>query len=226
MIARYIFCLIILVLVFFTYCHISKLRTINNHLDIIQVCDPDPEIILEMFDHHKPIIFQKELRYWKEFKNFINKDLTSIKNTIATNIETNYTTIIKTNLEPLNLPLSYDWNIDIRNIILDDKSGIFFIKQTNYLQCFGCVTGQFRIIIATPDQSKHFEPFINNVSTLNATQLLDKIPAEVNFIEVIIREGNMIYIPWNWFYFIYRPEMNKETVIIDCINKSILNSFL
>jgi hypothetical protein len=222
MIARYIFCFIVLLLVVFTYCHISNLRTINNHLDIIQVCDPDLEIILEMFNNHKPIIFQKELFYWKEFKNFINKDLSNIKNTIATNTQTNYSTIIKTNLEPLNLPLSYDWTIDIRNIILDDKSGIFFIQQSNYLQCFGCVTGQFRIIIAPPDQVKHLESLINNVSTLDATTLLEQNPTKLNFIEVIIREGNMIYIPWNWFYFIYRPDMSKETVIIDCINKSIL----
>ena len=41
------------------------------------------------------------------------------------------------------------------------------------------------------------------VSTYDATQLLDKDPIEMNFIEIIVREGNMIYIPYNWIYFIY-----------------------
>ena len=225
MIARYIFCLIIIVLVFFSYCHISKLRTINNHLDILQTCDPDSEMIFDLFENHKPIIFQKELRFWKEFNKLLGSNLTNIKNTLASNTN-HYSTIIKTNLEVFNLPLSYDWNIDIRNVILDDKAGIFFIQQTNYLQVFGCVTGQFRIILAPPDQSKYLEPFTNNVSTIDSTALLDKNPMELNFIEIIIREGNLIYVPWNWFYFIYKPDLSKEVVIVDCINKSLIANLM
>ena len=37
----------------------------------------------------------------------------------------------------------------------------------------------------------------------------------------------MIYIPWNWFYFIYKinntNNTNQECVIVDCLNKSILS---
>lgn len=223
MILKYVFSLIILLIIFVIYCHISRLKNTNNHLDILQVFDPDPEIAYELFEHHQPIIFQKELKFWKEFNKFLGKSLTDIKTAISSNTEINYSNFIKNNLEVYNLPLSYDWNIDIRNVLLDDKSGIFFVQQSNYLQCFGCVSGQFRIIIAPPDQSKYIEPFINNVSTINAIDVLEKIPLEMNFIEVIIREGNLIYIPYGWFYFIYNPNTKSESVIIDCINKSILS---
>lgn len=224
---KYITCLVILFIIFFCYCHINRLRTINNTLNILQVFDPDPELAYELFENHQPIVFQRELLFWKDFNKLLDKNLSDIKNIIssntsnASNTNINYTEIIKSNLEPYNLPLSYDWLIDIRNIIIDDKHGIFFVKQNNYLQCFGCVSGEFRIIITPPDQITKLNPIVNNVSTIDATQLLDKEPMELNFIEIIVRKGNLIYIPIFWLYFIYKPT-HTDTVIIDCLNKSIL----
>jgi hypothetical protein len=220
---KYIGCLLILFIFFFAYCHITALKTINNNLNILQTSDPEPELALELFEQHQPIVFQRELLFWKEFNKLLGKTLSTIKDTIATNTHINYTEVIKTNLEPYNLPLSYDWNIDIRNIILDDKNGIFFIQQRNYLQCFGCMTGEFRIIITPPDQLSKLEPITNNVSTIDATALLDKDPMEINFIEIVVRQGNLIYIPWNWMYFIYKPTNTPECVIIDCLNNSIIS---
>jgi len=220
---KYIGCLIVLFIIFFCYCHIDRLKTINNTLNILQVSDPNPELAYELFENHQPIVFQRELFFWKEFNKLLDKSLSEIKEIISTNKTINYTEIIKTNLEPYNLPLSYDWLIDIRNIILDDKNGIFFIQQKNYLQCFGCVSGEFRIIITPPDQLSKLEPITNQVSSTDATQLLEKEPMELNFIEIIIRKGNLIYIPWNWFYFIYKPPQIQETVIIDCLNNSIIS---
>ena len=222
---KYICCLIILFIIFLAYCHINKLKTINNNLNILQTSDPDPDLAYELFDKHQPIVFQRELYFWKEFNKLINKSLPDIKTTITNNPTINYTEIIKVNLELYNLPLSYDWNIDIRNIILDDKNGIFFIQQKNYLQCFGCITGEFRIIIIPPDQLDKVAPFTNYVSTTDATALLDKDPMEINFIEIVVRKGNLIYIPWNWLYFIYKPTNINETVIVDCLNNSIMSYF-
>jgi len=220
---KYIGCLIVLFIIFFCYCHIDRLKTINNTLNILQVSDPNPELAYELFENHQPIVFQRELFFWKEFNKLLDKSLSEIKEIISTNKTINYTEIIKTNLEPYNLPLSYDWLIDIRNIILDDKNGIFFIQQKNYLQCFGCVSGEFRIIITPPDQLSKLEPITNQVSSTDATTLLEKEPMELNFIEIIVRKGNLIYIPWNWFYFIYKPSQIQETVIIDCLNNSVIS---
>jgi hypothetical protein len=220
---KYICCLIILFIIFFGYCHINKLKTINNTLNILQTSDPDPELAYELFEQHQPIVFQRELYFWKEINKLINKSLPDIKATISNNTAINYTDIIKVNMEPYNIPLSYEWNIDIRNIILDDKNGIFFVQQKNYLQCFGCITGEFRIIITPPDQLPKLQPLVNCVSTLDVTALLDKDPMEINFIEIVVRKGNLIYIPWNWLYFIYRAKQDEECVIIDYINKSVLS---
>jgi hypothetical protein len=225
---KYLAALVILFIIFFVYVHINKITTVNNHLDILQVHDPDPDLAYELLEHNQPIIFQKELAFWKDFNKLLGQPLDNIKTQIAAHPEINYSTSIKMNLEPYNLPLSYDWEIDIRSIILDDSNGIFFIKQTNYLQMFGCISGQFRIIIASPDQSSKLETFKNNVSSKDATAMLDAQPMEINYIEIIVREGNLIYIPWGWHYFIYRPTTTdnaNDCVILDCLNKSAINLF-
>lgn len=223
----YISALTLLSIIYFIYYHLSHLKTINNELKILQIFDPEPSTIVDLFNNHQPIVFQRELMFWKQFKTFLGKPLIDIQNTITSNTDINYSEFIKNNLEIYNLPLSYDWNIDIRNIVLDDKSAIFFIKQSNYMQMFGCVTGEMRVIITPPDQEHIISPIINLVSTIDATLILDKEPIELNYIEIIVRKGNMIYIPCNWFYFIYKANNNinnnQECVIVDCINKSILS---
>ena len=218
---NYISSLLILFIIFFIYCHISRLKIINNELKILQVSDPDIDIAYELFNSHQPIVFQKELLFWKEFNTFIGKSLIDINTSISTNTNIQYSNFIKNNLEIYNLPLSYDWNIDIRNIVLNESSSIFFIKQNNYLQVFGCVTGEMRIIITPSDQTHLVQPFINMVSTIDATSILNKEPMEMNYIEIIVREGNMIYIPYNWLYYIYKT--TDECVIVDCINQSVFN---
>ena len=224
-ILNYLFSFIILFFILFTYCHISKIKTINNELKILQSIDPNSDMVYELLDKHQPIILQREMLYWKEFNNLLGDSLLNIKNMISTNSTINYSEYIKNNIDIYSLPLSYDWNIDIRNVLLNNKSAIFFTKQNNYMQLFGCVTGEMRVIITTPDQVNLLSPFINMVSSIDATSLLNKEPMELNYIEIIIRKGNAIYIPWNWSYFIYKSNENEECVMIDCINNSVL-SFL
>jgi len=224
-ILNYITALVVILIILFSYCHISKLKTLNNELKILQVVDPDYDIIYNLLDKHQPIVLQREIFYWKEFNSLIGESLSDIKKTISINTTINYSEYIKNNIDLYNLSLSYDWNIDIKNILLDDKSAIFFIKQNNYMQLFGCVSGEMRIIITSPDQAVFLSPFTNMVSSIDATSLLNKEPIELNYIEIIVRQGNMIYIPWGWCYFIYngRGHSNEECVLVDCINKSLLS---
>ena len=222
-ILNYITAFIILFIILFSYCHISRLKTINNELKILQAVDPDSDIVYDLLDKHQPIILQREMLYWKEFNNLIGDSLLNIKTMISKNSTTKYSDYIKNNIDIYNLPLSYDWNIDIRNVVLNSKSAIFFTKQNNYMQLFGCVTGEMRVIITAPDQYDLLKPFVNMVSSIDATPILDKDPMELNFIEIIIRKGNIIYIPWGWCYFIYNNNPNEECVIIDCVNSSMLS---
>lgn len=226
---KYITSFIAIFIIFCIYCHITRLKTINNDMKILQIGDTDPNLLYELLAQHQPIVYQREIYAWKYFNKLIGQPLSTIQSTIANSTDIDYSAIIKKNLEPNNLPFSYDWNIDIRNIILDEKASIFFYKQMNYMQLFGCIKGEFRIIISPPDQSTFFGEFINNVSNTDSTKLLDKMPIEVKFIEIIIRTGNMIYVPYKWHYFIYKNNKvsnNDDVIIIDCVNKSVLSSII
>ena len=134
MILKYFIISLAIFCIFFIYCHISKIITVNNHLDIIQLTDPDPEIFYDLMQNNQPIILQKELQHWKHINKILNRTLTDINiiinnsmgNTTSSNASSKeYTTSIKENLSIFNLPLSYDWSIDIQNIILDDKYEIY-----------------------------------------------------------------------------------------------------
>ena len=142
---NYISLIIIIIAIYVGYNQVSKLKIINNELKILQTFDPEPSMIKELLDNHQPIVIQKELIFWKQFKLLLGKELEYIKNEIATNKEINYSEIIKKNMEIYNLPLTYDWNIDIRNVPYDQQSSIFFIKQDNYMQMFGCVAGKITL---------------------------------------------------------------------------------
>ena len=75
---NYISSLLILFIIFFIYCHISRLKIINNELKILQVSDPDIDIAYELFNSHQPIVFQKELLFWTSPENISEKTITTI----------------------------------------------------------------------------------------------------------------------------------------------------
>ena len=77
-IINYISLFIILIIVLFSYCHISKLKTLNNELKILQTVDPDFDIVFNLLEKHQPIVLQKEIFYWKEFNNLIGESLVNI----------------------------------------------------------------------------------------------------------------------------------------------------
>ena len=64
----YCYSFIILFIVLFLYCHASRLKTINNDLNILQVSDPTFDIAYDLFSNRQPIIFQKELIFLDETK--------------------------------------------------------------------------------------------------------------------------------------------------------------
>ena len=114
----------------------------------------------------------------------------------------------------------------------DIKSPIFPVRQVNLLQLFATITGEARIVLFAPQIEKHLTPFTNNVSSIDIKHEIEKDNTELEFIEVVLREGNLIYIPYGWFYFIYgnnidldtiEDEQHRETIVLDCINKSIID---
>ncbi len=202
----------------------------NNDMNILQVFDPDPDTLFDLYQQGLPTIIQKELQNWDGIDLLLGLDYNTIKTTVQDHMN-DVLTIIKGNLQFHNNVLSYDWKIDLTLVETNINSPIFPVRQANILQLFATVTGETRIILFSPDMEKELEPFTNNVSSVDIKSELEKDDTKMNFIEIVVREGNLIYIPYGWHYFIYGNHIDldgeeqiqtNETVILDCINKSLV----
>lgn len=203
----------------------------NNEMNIIQVYDPDPNTLFDLYQQGSPIIIQKELQNWDGIDLLIGLDYDIIKETIQDNLD-DILTIIKGNLQFHNNVLSYDWKVDLSLVSTDINSPIFPVRQANLLQIFATVTGEARILLFNPKSEKRLEPFTNNVSSIDIRDEIEKDDTDLDFVEIVLREGNLIYIPYGWHYFIYgnhldldddEQEQIGETIVLDCINKSFID---
>lgn len=204
----------------------------NNEMNILQIYDPEPENLFNLYNNNLPIIIQSELQNWDGFNELIGINYDMIKSVINENLE-DILTIIKGNLQFHNNIFSYNWNIDVKKITFNYDSPIFMIQQNNLLQLFSTITGEARIILMNPEHHSKLGNFKNNVSDKDITEEINKPDTKLDFIEIILREGNMIYIPYGWHYFMYgnnfinndtnNNDINDETIILDCINLSLIN---
>lgn len=219
-------CIFIVILI--TQCNVYTKK--ENEMNILQVFDPDPDTLFELYQRGLPIIIQKELQNWDGIDLLIGLDYDTIKTTVQENMK-DVLSIIKGNLQFHNNVLSYDWKIDLTMVDMDINSPIFPIKQVNIIQLFATVTGETRVILFSPNMETYLEPFTNNVSSVDIKSEIEKDDTKINFIEIVLREGNILYIPYGWHYFIYgnhldldndESEQIGETVILDCINKSLV----
>lgn len=196
----------------------------NNSMDITQVNLPESDLLFELYHDKLPIIFQHELDDWDGISALIGRNFQEITTIVQENRE-DVLSIVKGYLQFHEPLLSMNWDINFQEIVYTFNSPIFMIQEMNYLHLIGNITGEVRIILIPPNEHQKLETFSNNVSTQNITEILNKDTPPFEFIEIVLREGNMIYIPYKWHYFIYKAEFegsDNQTTILNMINKSWL----
>jgi len=197
----------------------------NNTMNIIQVSLPESDLLFELYDAKSPIIFQNEIEDWDGINSLLGRDYQEISTIINENKKDSLK-IIKGYLQFHQPLLSMQWNINFQEIVYTFNSPIFILQEINYLHLIGNITGEIRIILIPPNEHEKLGKFNNNVSENDITNLLNQDKPTFEFIEIILRQGNMVYIPYLWHYFIYKAEFqdkNNQTTILNMINKSWLN---
>ena len=143
------FLVIIIVLIsLLIYSQKQYYQQVNNEMRILQIADPNPESLFDLYQMKLPIIIQEEIQNWEGFGMVLGLDYKEIRAIIDENME-NVLKVIKGNLAFQKQILGYDWNIDLKQINYTDKSPIFVIKQVNYLQLFATITGEARVVLST-----------------------------------------------------------------------------
>ena len=99
-------------------------------------------------------------------------------------------------------------------------------RQDKYRRLLYILKGEKRIIIFNNKQKPNLYLKNNNVSLINIfNQDLTKYPliSKLKYVEIILRENNMLYIPYN-FYYCYICDSDTQT--IDLYSESIFSKLL
>jgi hypothetical protein len=217
MIKTYLITILIIIITILIYSHNRNFRKTNSKLEILQFESPTPEIAYELMQKKLPLIFRNEIGEWGMASEILGNDITEIKKILKLDTSPSesmaYNDMIL-NLSFYSLPFSKPWSVSIESIKNDETSKIKLTLENEYLHLVGCISQEFRVILVSPDM----DPKLLSDPDKIEKELLDpngKIPS----LEIIIREGNMLYIPYGWHYFIYHSN-NAQPIIFQAINKS------
>ena len=233
---NYIILIVAVLLVMLYVAHFMQLSKENNELRILQTFDPDEETVYHLFKQKLPLILVDEIFLWSleddehpeqgkapstEWANsgahpehtIIDKPLNELGTILAN--KTVHRRIIQ-NLDHYSLPLSRGWALSLESIKNDASSPIIPRQEKNYMHLVGCISGEMRVILFPPNIDKKIMEDKDLATKLMDTKL------EIPCLEIIIRVGNMIYIPNGWWWF---PYSHEKTIILDAVNSSLFGVF-
>lgn len=193
----------IIIFIIYILLHIKFLYKINPNYDILQSKNPNKENFEKIMNQKSPSVFTDISNSW------------NIKEINKKNINKYF----KYYLCPLLIKSKYD----IKH--LNDKSKEHLIIEKNNRHLILQLKGKSKFYLFNPDQAKYLYIKKNKSEIDYWNQDLKKYPLlnKSQFIEIIIHENQMIYIPKQW---LYAYESIKDGVIIDCNSESILSYFL
>jgi hypothetical protein len=212
---NYIIFFIICFLIILCLAHIIQLKKQNNELRILQTYDPEINTITELFKEKLPIILVDEINLWSlenkenQDRTIINIELQELSHILKDNFV--HRRIIQ-NLDHYALSLSRGWSLSLETVKNTPSSKIIPLKEKNYLRLIGCLKGEMRVMLFPPNLNKSIldDPSLS-------TKLMEP-KSDIPCLEIIIRIGSMIYIPYGWWVFIYSHE---KTILLDAVNSSV-----
>lgn len=225
----YIYVFLILITGLLIVSHFKQMIKISNNLEILQVenytlqYSKDPvSKIQSTLSLKQPTIFREVLFEWLPIAEIFDLPIEDINDLLKNSKP--FITDLKQNLNDYGLPLTYNWNIKINEYPIHHKD-TSFKQQTKHRHLICQITGQQRIYLATPNQKDFMmldgKTKISTVDFWNKDATTKEPFNKIEFIEVILREGNILYIPYGWFY-LGVMEMN-DTLVMDTYCESVLN---
>ena len=206
---------IIIVLSIFIILNIKYINTPTSNIEILQVNNPNKDIYEKTVSQKSPSIFTDLITH-------------EIINNLVTLIKTS-----KTNELHLELSKYFDYYLipmSIRNFYTIQTSNIVNLKQVdNFRLLIYQLSGESRIIIFNPKNKKHLYPNKKNGETVSIVdfwnQDLKRYPnfSKAEYVEIILYAGQMIYIPYKWWYCINSV---PNSIRINSISDSLFSYFL
>lgn len=212
---------IILLIILFIGSHIRIHRKYNTDYQIRQVNDPEHDILEKTLDDKYPTVLTNVIMKWKGIRDL---DPKIVKETGTKLIkDPKFLKLLDKYFNFYHIPLSISHNYSLKYFNKNDTQ--YITHQTQFRFYIAQIYGKSRIILFSPKESKYLYPTKDHkLSKLNYWKLhfweeqlnqkpdpaietkrnkyLDKFPKfnKAKYIEIILHPGNLLYIPYNWWY--------------------------
>ena len=186
----------IAVLCFFLYLQRNYVNRFNNDIEIFQIENPNKDQFEKNVELSYPTIFTSVSKNFKDIQKFSLKTLKEIEPKEKKKLDKN----IKKHFRYYDTPLNSRSNINI----LSESDGISntITRQDNYRLMITQLKGVKKVYLFAPKNRKYLYAKGNKSQIDFFTDNLLDYPklTETKYIEVILYPGQMLYIPFNWWY--------------------------
>lgn len=227
----YFILILLIVLLFLFYSYINRLNKHPIDIQILQTNKYDITSIQNTLITKQPTVIKDIMYEWDIINDIYELNIEQINEFIKNNDKFN--DILFEYLNVFSLFLSYNWEYNI-NFFNTSNTYNYFIKENNHRHLICQITGKTRIYLASYNQEIHLIKnsiedkslqFNNIRSTINFwnTKETTKEPFnKLEYIEIIIKEGSILYIPKGWWYLI---KIEEPGLLMEVCNISIFNIF-
>lgn len=216
----YYLLVVILLICLFIYCQIRIHRKQNTDYQILQVSDPEKDILENTLNQKYPTVLTNIIVRWKGIRDL---DVDTVKNDTLVK-DPKFNKLLDQYFNFYHMPLTIYRNYSLKYYAKHDTQ--YITKQTHFRFFVAQIYGKSKFVLFSPKEEKYLYPAKNKItSKLNYWKLdsweeqinkntgnnkeieekrnkyLDKYPKynKAKFIEIILHPGNMLYIPYGWW---------------------------
>lgn len=217
----YYLLIVCLLFILFIYCQVRVHRKQQNDYQILQVSDPEKDVLEDTINQKYPTILTDIIMKWKGIREL---DVKRVKqNGTKLMKDPKFTKLLDKYFNYYHLPMTISRNYALKYYDKNDTQ--YITKQNNFRFYIAQIYGESRIILFAPKEEKflyptkdkkisklnywklhHWEEILNKGENKSIsdkrTQYLDKFPKfnKAKYIEIILHPGNLLYIPYGWWY--------------------------
>ena len=226
----YIILILLTTIVFVFISYIINLKKVNNDIEILQTYNFEDSSIQNILVNKQPTIFKEIMYEWELINDIHELPIEQVQQLLE---DKKFYDMLSEYLNQFSLFLSFNWNIKINKYTKGYK-GIFFIKESNHRHLICQITGISKILLASPNQNEilkqnqikdntlEFNNIRSNTNFWNKEETHIEPFNKLEYIEIILKEASILYIPNEWWYIITTEE---DGIIMETNNESFFNIF-
>lgn len=184
------------VLCFFLYLQRNYVNRFNNDIEIFQIENPNKEQFEKNIELSYPTIFTSVSQNFKDIQKYSLKSLKEIEPKEKNKLDKN----IKRHFKYYDTPLNSRSSINI----LSESAGTSntVTRQGNYRYMITQLKGVKTIYLFAPKNRKYLYAKGDKSQIDFFTDNLLEYPklSETKYIEIVLYPGQMLYIPYNWWF--------------------------